>query len=158
MQKIIYKARHIIEACTEEMTLKCSRLFSLGNMRLAVFFLLSFLGHLIFFVFSKIPTLSVDYLYNHKIILFEQIKPSLYASIHMSIQHTGLSGAPSAARGKVPASRGGDPEPWGKSPASQWIQTIAMEAGEADPSVECLKLLTVWVKTNSEAVSVPGGR
>lgn len=104
MQKIIYKARHIIEACTEEMTLKCSRLFSLGNMRLAVFFLLSFFGAFNFFVFSKIPTLSVDYLYNHKIILFEQIKPSLYASIHMSIQHTGLSGAPSAGSGEVPAS------------------------------------------------------
>ena len=28
-----------------------------------------------FFVFSQVPTLSVDYLYNHKIILFEQIKP-----------------------------------------------------------------------------------
>lgn len=105
-----------------------------------------FFGAFNFFVFSKIPTLSMDYLYNHKIILFEQIKPSLYASIHMSIQHTGLSGAPRAASGKVPASRGGDPEPWGKSPASQWIQTIAMEAGEAEPSVECLKLLTIWVK------------
>lgn len=32
-----------------------------------------------------------------------------------------------------------------------------MEAGEADPSANCLKSLTIWVKTNPEAVSVPGG-
>ena len=64
-----------------------------------------------FFVFSKIPTLSVDYLYNHKIILFEQIKPSLYPSIHMSIQQAGLSGAPGAASGKVSASGVETPSP-----------------------------------------------
>ena len=79
-----------------------------------------------FFVFSQVPTLSVDYLYNHKIILFEQIKPPLYPSIHMSIQQAGLSGDPSAASGKVSASRDGDPEPWGKSQASPWIQTTSV--------------------------------
>lgn len=33
-----------------------------------------------------------------------------------------------------------------------------MEAGETDPSANGLKSLTIWVKTNLEAVSIPGGR
>lgn len=46
-----------------------------------------------FAVFSKIPALDIDYLYNHKVILFKKIKPPLHPSVHILIQQTGLSRA-----------------------------------------------------------------